>query len=229
MFLRQDPDDEEMIAIANGVLFDYRQDGQSCAHDVDVDGNLISFECFAESLCVSYASLFVETGPLTTLNTFFGLRDFIYLLKSMRSSADMKSTRLCTSIKAIIYSIERNFNGVTDTELRQIVACFLKPLAKRVPVEYISLESFFRNPMTVLKDALNDSLQSNQLNQSNRPRFKLVIDCTEDDSILRLLSSGGVLEVTQRSLYKLSNLPDDVDLERLRLVSGGQLCYFESD
>jgi hypothetical protein len=229
MLLRQDPDDEEMIAIANGVLFDYRKDGQSCAHDVDIDGDLISVKCFAESLCLSYASLFVETGPLTALNTFFGLRDFIYLLKAIRSSSRMKSTRLCTSIQTIIYSIERNFNGVTDTELRQIVACFLKPLAKLVPVECSSLESCFRNPMKVLKDAVNDSLQPNQLNQSNRPRFKLVIDCTEDDSILRLLSSGGVLEVTQRSLYKLSNLPDDVDLERLRLVSGVKFAAMQGN
>jgi hypothetical protein len=229
MLLRQDPDDEEMLAIANGVLFDYRQDGQSCAHDVDVDGDLISVKCFAESLCLSYASLFVENSPLTALNTFFGLRDFIYLLKAIQSSADMKSTRLCTSIKAIIYSIERNFNGVTDTELRQIVACFLKPLAKHFPVEFHSLETCFRDPMTVLKDALNDSLQLNQLNQSNRPRFKLVVDCTEDDSILRLLSSGGVLEVTQRSLYKLSNLPDDVDLERLRLVSGVKFAAMQGN
>jgi hypothetical protein len=36
---------------------------------------------------------------------------------------------------------------------------------------------------------------------------------------LRLLRAGNVTEVTQQSLYKLSNLPEDTELERLRLVS----------
>lgn len=47
-----------------------------------------------------------------------------------------------------------------------------------------------------------------------------IIDCTEDDSILRLLSSGSVADVSRRTLFKLSNLPENVAIERLRLVSG---------
>jgi hypothetical protein len=218
MLLRQEPDEEEMLSIATGVLFDFREDGRSCAHDVDVDGFLLSAREFAAELCASYASLFQVSSPLCQLHTFFGLRDFIYFLKAVRLGSKSESTRLHTSVQAIIYAIERNFNGVTAEELRQVSVCFLKWLFMSQSKDTGMLESSFRDPMMVLKDALSPA--TSYVGQVNRPRFKLIIDCTEDDSILRLLSIGEVAEVTKRSLYKLSNLSENADLERLRLISG---------
>jgi hypothetical protein len=219
MLLRQEPDEEEMLSIATGVLFDFREDGRSCAHDVDIDGGLLPAQEFAAGLCASYASLFQASSPLSQLNTFFGLRDFIYFLKAVRLRSISDSTRLHTSVQAIIYAIERNFNGVTAEELRQVSVCFLKWLIPLLQSKDIGMpEASFRDPMMVLKDALSPA--TSYVGQVNRPRFKLIIDCTEDDSILRLLSIGEVAEVTKRSLYKLSNLSENADLERLRLISG---------
>ena len=217
MLLRQDPDKEEMLTIAIGVLFDFRQDGHACAHDVQVDGKLISAMQFAKSLCSSYISLFDVASPAFHLKTFFGLRDFIYLLKAIRSLSQVESTRLITTTTVIVFAIERNFNGVLDHELYQVAACFVKPLLALFCMEADTWDAGFRDPLTVLKEALQPE---NWKNYSARPRFKLVIDCTEDDSILRLLSKSGVIETTRRSLHKLSNLPDDVDFEQIRLVSG---------
>ena len=217
MLLRQDPDKEEMLSIALGVLFDFRQDGHVCAHDVQVDDNLISSLQFAKSLCSSYNSLFHVGSPVFHLKTFFGLRDFIYLLKAIRSSSKVESTRIITTITLIVVAIEKNFNGVLEYDLYQVTACFVKPLMVLFSINADMWEICLRDPLTVLKEALQPVIWTNY---SNRPRFKLIIDCTEDDSILRLLSKSGVVETTRRSLHKLSNLPDDVEFERIRLVSG---------
>lgn len=221
MLLRQEPDEDEMLSIATGVLFDLREDGRACAHDVLIDSTLIPARDFAARLCSSYSTLFQESSPLSQLNTFFGLRDYIYFLKAVRAGSKTESTRLIASMKTIIYAIERNFNGVTAEELRQLTACFLKPLAASMPSSAMSNwspEAYFRDPMIVLRDSLSPA--SSHEGHLNRPRFKLIIDCTDDDSILRLMASGEVVDMSRGSLFKLSNCPDDIDLERLRLVSG---------
>jgi ATPase family associated with various cellular activities (AAA) len=226
MLLRQELDDEEMLAIAIGVLFDFREDGRACAHDVDLGGALISAADFAARFCRSYASMFAGDSQLSQLETFFGLRDFIYLLKALRSNSTLEGTRLVTCIKKIVYAIERNFNGITAPELQKVTAHFLAPLMHLSPLPNGTMESLFRDPLVVLKDALCSATPTAQL---NRARFKLVIDCTEDDSILRLLSKGNVTDVSRRSLFKLSGLSEDVELECLRLVSGVKFAAMQGN
>lgn len=226
MLLRQDPDEEEMLSIAVGVLFDFRQDGHYCAHDVQLDEKLLSAQQFATSLCSSYTYLFDEGSPVFHLNTFYGLRDFVYLLKAIRSLSRVESTRFITTIKTIVYAIERNFNGVLDQELYEVTACFVKPLMALFSMQSDVLDFGFRDPLSVLKEALQPV---DWKNYSIRPRFKLVIDCTEDDSILRLLSKSGIVEMNRKSLHKLSSLPDDVEFERIRLVSGVKFAAMQGN
>jgi len=231
MLLRQEPDEEEMQSITTGVLFDIRDDGSLSVLDVDIDGALISAKEFAGRLWKSYASLFLESAGLSHLVTFFGLRDYIYFLKALRKSSVTESTRLCTSMKNIVGALERNFNGVTAAELRQVASCFLEPFASlpSISSSVASDNELFRHPMAVLKDALAPCAATSLGGEMDRPRFKLIIDCTEDDSILRLLSKGKVAEVSKQSLYKLSNLPDNVDLERLRLISGVKFAALQGN
>jgi len=209
MLLRQEPDENEMQSITMGVLWDLQEDGSSSVHQVDVDGCLLSSKEFARRLWMAYASLFIES-------TFFGLRDYIFFLKAVRraSATDAKSCK--TSLKILISAIERNFNGISAHELRLVAAAFLEPFAA-TSVSSNVLDAAIRHPMVVLKDALTTSAT---VTATDDFRFKLIIDCTEDDSILRLLKKGEIAEVTKRSLYKLSNLPEENGLERLRLISG---------
>ena len=226
MLLRQDPDEEEMLAIAVGVLFDFRPGGHSCVHDVQVEDSFISAQQFAQSLCLSYSSLFDVDSPVFHLNTFYGLRDFIYLLKAIRFSSSIESTRLITTIAILVHAIERNFNGVLNDELHQIVGCFVNPLISLFSMKVELLNSAFRDPLNVLKGALHPAVWKNY---AIRPRFKMVIDCTEDDSILRLLTKSGVVELTPRSLHKLSSLPEDTEFEQIRLVSGVKFAAMQGN
>jgi hypothetical protein len=108
-----------------------------------------------------------------------------------------------------------------------VAACFLKELPLQRSKDTGMLEASFRDPMMVLKDALSPATA--YAGQMNRPRFKLIIDCTDDDSTLRLLSIGEGAEVAKRSLYKLSNLSENADLERLRLISGVKFAALQGN
>jgi len=78
--------------------------------------------------------------------------------------------------------------------------------------------SVLRDPIEVLGDALAVSSDIEDL--STRSRFKLILDFTEDDSVLRLLNAAGLINHSRHDLFKLSCLPEDNELEALKLISG---------
>jgi hypothetical protein len=214
MLMRPEPDDEEMQSIASGILLGIRQDGQMRIHDFDVDGTVIVAREFVSRICLGYMDLLRTSGPTTDFGTWFGLRDFVYFLRYLREQSQIAGTRIILPIAVIVGAIERNFNGVCHVEFLDVTKCFL---AKISPAAVSTHRQSFRHPIMVLKDALATTGHSNV---ATRPRFKMIIDGTEDDSTLRLLRAGNVVNVTGKSLFKLSNLAGNVEMERLRLISG---------
>ncbi|MEM7283101.1 MAG: hypothetical protein AAF438_15900, partial [Pseudomonadota bacterium] len=56
---------------------------------------------------------FAPTGnDSESFDTFFGLRDFIFFLKALRSMSTMTAFKLIVPVRALVAAIERNFNGV---------------------------------------------------------------------------------------------------------------------
>ena len=89
-----------------------------------------------------------------------------------------------------------------------------------------------QSPLTVLKSSLADKPED--LCFENEVRYKLVIDHSEDESLVRFLFKFGVLKRSNCRIYALSKLPGD----RLQKVSSvnnvhdnflypavGVLCY----
>jgi hypothetical protein len=228
MLLREEPDEEEMLSISRGVLFDARGDGHSQARHVNLGGELVDEKDFALSLCQSYASLLRDDKKLSWFDTFFGLRDFIYFLKAIRSQSRVETMKMTVCEQAVIYAVERNFNGVGPDDLRLIAESFLKPLVEhRMNWSRGLLDGAFRDPVHVIQDALLSSNEASSL--TSRTRFKLIIDCTDDDSILRLLNSGGIVELSKRSMFKLSHMPQEIALEELRLISGVKFAALQGN
>jgi hypothetical protein len=175
LLLRQDPDENEMLCIATGVLFDFREVIRSSrVHDVDFDGEVMGATNFCQRLCRGYVSLFQNISGRNSFVTFFSLRDFIYFLKAVRyNSTIQKATRMYTTSRTIVFALERNFSGVTRDELRFISACFLQFFALKALDQ---LESYFRHPTVVLRDALqqhrHNEGQHQQRQLIQKPRFK---------------------------------------------------------
>ncbi|CAB9511697.1 Ring finger protein [Seminavis robusta] len=214
MLFREEPDDEEMLTMTKGVLYGSNMDG-SLIHNVDLDGSLTEAHEFGLGLCRSYSAMRNIQG----LDTFFGLRDYIYFLKYLRTQSSVRGGKLVLTIGGIMSSLSRNFNGV---ELEKWKHVAFESLRHVVQHSESVLSDFLDKqapcPMRVIHDVLSpDELC---LNSASRGRFKLIIDCSEDDSIMRLLSSAGLLDLSKKTLFKISSLPDEKESEKLRVISG---------
>ena len=74
-----------------------------------------------------------------------------------------------------------------------------------------------RSILTVLKDSLKDRpSQDGQDMAENEVRYKLIIDPSEDDSLIRLLFSLGVLDRQNTRMYVCSDFPGDSQIQKVR-------------
>jgi hypothetical protein len=139
-----------------------------------------------------------------------------------------ETMKMTIGVQAVIYAVERNFNGVGSDHLRLIAESFVKPLVEhKMNWSPGLLDGAFRDPVHVIQDTLLSSNEASRL--SSRTRFKLIIDCTDDDSILRLLSSCGIVDVSKRSMFKLSHMPQEGALEELRVISGVKFAALQGN
>jgi hypothetical protein len=117
------------------------------------------------------------------------------------------------SLETIVHALERNMNGVEEELLHALVTYWRQQLGAG-PVSIDSL----RNSFDLFRQSLLDQTDS------ARPesRYKMLIDTTADDSILRVLRLRKHLDVCGRSkpvTLKLSDFTDDSALQQVTLVS----------
>ena len=207
--LRQEPDEAEMMRITEGVLF--KTQGAAITK-VIYDEQNFDTEYINQKLCQSYRQLMQYNDD--KLETFFGLRDYIYFLKYLRKKCVISDRALKLTPKNILYGIERNFNGIMPDHLHTVCSCFFANLPKTLFTN-TNIPSMLREPLKVISDALHRSEM-----QSGFGRYSLIIDESGDDSIMRLLVAENLINTTQKSLFMLSSMPEQQELERINLVSG---------
>ena len=69
-----------------------------------------------------------------------------------------------------------------------------------------------RNILDILRSSLNDHAISGA---ENEVRYKLIIDPSEDGSLVRLLFSSGVLQRENTRVYVCSDFPGDAQLQKV--------------
>ena len=80
-----------------------------------------------------------------------------------------------------------------------------------------------RHIVDILQDSLAD--QPNEANRTeNEVRYKLVIDPSEDDSLVRLLFTFGVLDRQNTHVFVCSDFPGDAHLQKVYLCN--YLCFY---
>ena len=81
-----------------------------------------------------------------------------------------------------------------------------------------------RHILDILRDSLCDKATSEQSNEispnvnkstENEVRYKLIIDPSEDDSLVRLLFTSKCLERKSTHIFVSSDLPGDSDLQKV--------------
>lgn len=138
--------------------------------------------------------------------------------KAIRNLSSFDVLSMSASCQSVVFAVERNFNGVSPGTLREVALIFLHHLT-RSPRRLLikNLIQSLRDPVDVIRESL--SFEERSRDHLSRGRYKLLIDMTEDDSIMRLLGSMGVFDFSQKSLFKLSQLQEDLHVERQRLIS----------
>ena len=72
--------------------------------------------------------------------------------------------------------------------------------------------------LEVLKDSLKDcSLQQGKDMAEAEVRYKLIVDPSEDDSLVRLLFSFGVLQRKKTHIFMCSDFPGNTQLQKVTL------------
>ena len=84
-----------------------------------------------------------------------------------------------------------------------------------------------RGILEVMKDSLEDRPQQHGQDMTEAEvRYKLIIDPSEDDSLVRLLFSFGVLQRAQTRMFVCSDFPGDSQVQKVREASEKCTKYY---
>ena len=161
-----------------------------------------------KNLCWPYTQIMKDEK----FSTFFGLRDFIQFLSYIRR---MQERKISLSPQLVMHALERNFNG--HVEFDHISELFLRSFDKSIkPSENLPGKRLILN---VLMESMKDSPSSSQDLTENEVRYKLIIDPSEDDSLVRLLFSFGILERENTRVFVCSDFPGDGQLQKIDTIA----------
>ena len=169
--------------------------------------------------CPAYSHLMTKPE----FSQYFGLRDFIHFVSYLRR----RRTQMLTP-QLVMEALERNFNGSDNFE--KICKTFLNMV--RVAFSFWECNLFTRpifltlqfsmnqvqcrGILEVLKDSLEDRPQQQGRDMAEAEvRYKLIIDPSEDDSLVRLLFSFGVLQRKETRMFVCSDFPGDSQLQKV--------------
>jgi len=188
----------------------------------------------AKALCDGWADILKDTSHHFVDS--FHQRDYIYMLRQIqRESLGVVSSMFTTT--RILRAIERNFSGVPQDKFASLVGIFFRSLVKADESLSMPEPAQFRGSIELLHEALSPpqaitaktetSISPSLMDQMAkiRPRFKLLLDPTDDDSSYGLLFDFGLLKPEDTVVIHMSLSPsDDSELYRVQLLSKIKYC-----
>ena len=155
-------------------------------------------------------------------------RDFIYMLRQLRfelttTTTDEQETHVDgITPPSLLHALEENFNGISKEKFEQLLQIFFEAVKKECPD--FRLPNQRRNIPTIL----HQSMKLDSVRRRLYGRYKLIIDESEDESAVRLLAQGGVLDLdpNKTAVFRMSDFPDDVnnELRNVEILSTIKLC-----
>ena len=133
------------------------------------------------ALIRQFCEVYFDLMTVDEFGNFFGLRDFIHFISYLRRHRE-QTTEL--SPRLVLNALERNFNGISSKRFSSVANLFLSKMEH-------SMEQFERrNIIKILKDSLQEKSLAHCGDDESAEagiRFKLIIDASEDDSMICLL------------------------------------------
>ena len=158
-------------------------------------------------------------------------RDFIYMLRELRfeliptaTITDDEETRIAgITPSSLLTAIEDNFNGVNRNEFEKLVEIFFQAVREQCP-DFRLPSNRHRHVPTILHESMKLDSKRRRL----YGRYKLIIDESEDESAVRLLSQNGIINMdpNQTTVFRMSDFPDDInnELRNVEILSTIKLC-----
>ena len=156
--------------------------------------------------CAPYSALMENES----FAKFFGLRDFIHFINYLRRKRDMGQA---LTSQLVIQGLERNFNGCEAKEFEEICMGFLKAM------DTFPCQAQRRGILEILHDSLQDRPQAHPDISENEVRYKLIIDPSDDDSLVRVLFALGVLNRNKTRMYVCSDFPGDGHIQKINTIA----------
>lgn len=192
---RPEASDEDLETLAKGCLC---SDPENPRAELRRDLEMVVKFCIPYSRCMK--------NP--RFSSFFGLRDFIHFVNYLRRKRDEKNP---LSQKLVTEALERNFN--LFEQFNEICRMFLAVMGPHDIMEHQ------RHILTVLQDSMQDRPQGVQDLSENEVRYKLLIDPSEDDSLVRLLFSFDVLDRQKTRIVMCSDFPENVQIQKIDTIA----------
>ncbi len=190
---RPEASDDDLHTLAKGC---FCSDPTNPPPEVEKDLSVVV------KLCNPYLTL-MESEKFAR---FYGLRDFIQFVNYLRRKRD--DSRSITP-EVIMQALERNFNGSENFDVicNKFLGPELAPKVKR------------RGILEILHASLEDRPQEKQDLGENEVRYKLIIDPSEDDSLVRLLFTFGILKRDNTRIFVCSNFPADGQMQKINTIA----------
>ena len=157
----------------------------------------------AKEKIVKFCQPYSECMRIPSFSSFFGLRDFIQFVNYLRRKREEGQS---LSPQLVVHALERNFNG--SDEFKKICQKFLDVMNE-------DAQQYQQQIVKVLQDSMKDCPQA----MENEVRYKLIIDTSEDDSLVRLLFSVGVLNRENTRIFVCSDFPGDGQLQKINTIA----------
>ena len=163
-----------------------------------------------------------------TIPSIYHDRDFIYMLRELRFELTATTDEQDTHIDGItpislLRALEDNFNGISNTQFVQLVEIFFKAVQEKC-ADFKLPTVPRRNVPTILRE----SMKLDSVRRRLYGRYKLIVDESEDESAVRLLTQCGVLDLdpAKTTVFRMSDFPDDVhdELRNVEILSTIKLC-----
>eukprot|EP01060_Flectonema_neradi_P020456 TRINITY_DN279_c0_g1_i11.p1 TRINITY_DN279_c0_g1~~TRINITY_DN279_c0_g1_i11.p1 ORF type:complete len:6268 (+),score=1323.50 TRINITY_DN279_c0_g1_i11:127-18930(+) len=167
----------------------------------------------------------VGFDPSLKFRWWFGLRDLFHMMRYIRRNNNTEGGGLITvNPELVLRAMERNFNGPSEF-FEAALKKFGQALGE-VDASY-SAEAFrpmLRRKLDVVIDSLKDNNRATEKASGKNlndmwVRFKLLVDTTEDGSMLQLLRQTGVEQFNNLSVLSLSALSYGDELMPVTVVS----------
>jgi hypothetical protein len=161
----------------------------------------------------------------------FHFRDFIYLLRHI-NRVNPREEMTTLDADTLFAALECNFGGIPDNQFNDLAQTFFLSVQDSLDdAEFIMPSGDkVRTPLEVFRKSLKDAKQATEASEQYselHPRFKLIIDSSEDDSAARLLETVGV---KFDKVFRMSDFPDDnTELHYARLISNIKMSMERGD